>query len=245
MMPILLVSDNQRQIHTYITDFVKKHAIIPSSIFHYKKNTTVISIEQVREIQSYLVRATSMKYLFIIHDFETARKETQNAFLKTLEEKGENAYFIVIVSSIGSLLPTVISRCTIKKLKIKNVPQSGSQTTPYAGISFSGKKLKITQKLKVALSEEDTLFTQSLSQLFVRYTVTDREKAVRLCDMFLTTLHETMKKPQKSNIFLIYVLPKILKEILKTRNFMLKNNVNVQIAIDHILFEMKKIPVDK
>lgn len=227
-MPILLVSNNQRQINTYITDFVEKYAILPSFIFHYKKNPTVISIEQVREIQSHMVRVFSMKRLFVLRDFETARKETQNAFLKTLEEKGDGAYFILIVPSVSSVLPTIASRCAIRKSKVKY------------------EKLKSThQKSKGVCFENDIFFAQSLSQMFARYTVTDREKAVRLCDIFLTTIRDMMKKPQENSHLPLFVLPKILKEIMKTRNLILKNNINGQIAIDHILNEIKKMLIDK
>ncbi|HLD26529.1 MAG TPA: hypothetical protein VJB63_01035 [Patescibacteria group bacterium] len=215
-MPILLISNNVREINRFITDFVKKYAILPFSIFKYKKSPNVISIEHVREVQSHLVRVNVAKRLFILHDFETARKETQNAFLKTLEEKGDTAYFILISSSIGSILPTVISRCTVHKLKMKN------------------------EKLKMTLLKENDFLVQSLPQLFNDYIVTDRDKAIWYCDGFLTTIRKMMKDSQTNNPLPLSTLPKILKEILKTRNLILKNNVNAQIAIDHILYEVKK-----
>ncbi len=76
-----------------------------------------IKIEQIRGLiyQASLKPYEGKKRVFIINDAEKMTPEAQNAFLKLLEEPPQNHIFILIVSNISGLLPTVISRCRIIK----------------------------------------------------------------------------------------------------------------------------------
>lgn len=50
--------------------------------------------------------------VFVIDDAEAMRDESQNALLKTLEEPGEFAHFILLVRARELILPTIASRCS-------------------------------------------------------------------------------------------------------------------------------------
>lgn len=218
MIPILLVSKDGKGRERYINDFVKTHSLTASSVFYYRKNPNVITIEQIREIQSFLTRTSRPEKLFIIDDFETARKATQSAFLKTLEESFNKAFFILVAADQGSILSTVVSRCLVKKIKL-------TRTQP------------------TMLGKEDWL-TPSLPQLFLTYTLKEREKAIKLCDKLTMSLVHMLKFPHGERP--AEAVAKVIKEVLKTRNFIVKNNLNYQIALDHLLITTKKfLTIDK
>src|SRR3972149_144710 len=110
MLPILLISRTNKAHEKFIDAFIKKHAIHPSGIVTIEKEKQSVSIEQIRDIQKMLSRNTGQIQLVVIHDFDTAREEAQNAFLKTLEEKNDHTFFILVVFSDTKILPTIFSR---------------------------------------------------------------------------------------------------------------------------------------
>lgn len=207
MIPILLLSKNLAQTKKYIDSFIKKNALAPSSVFVYHPNPNVITIEQIREINSYFARAVSQLRLFVIYDFDSAKKETQNAFLKTLEEKSQSTQFILTLRDLGYIVSTIISRCKVIKLKVSS------------------------EKAKIEKTQLHAITTQSLATLFASYIVTDREKAVKLLDRFLLFVRDAIQKPHAVSA---------IREILKTRNLLVKNNLSPQIACDHVVIFLKQ-----
>lgn len=207
MFPIILISTNKKQAEEYLGHFIKINQFSPSYIFHYYPEGKVIKISQIREIQRLLIREDKTRKLIIIHDFDTAKVEAQNAFLKTLEEKNEKAQFIMIIGNETQVLPTILSRCKIIKLK------SLTSNSP--------------------LMFDHSLFPQSPSHLLLKYSNTKKEKAVKICDELLWFFRKLLISDisLERTTFII----KIIKEILKVRTFLLRNNLNSQIAIDHLL----------
>jgi len=57
--------------------------------------------------------AQNIRSVYIINDARFFNSESANSFLKTLEEPIANVVFILITSSIDSMLPTIRSRCQL------------------------------------------------------------------------------------------------------------------------------------
>jgi DNA polymerase-3 subunit delta' len=76
-----------------------------------------INIETIRETQRRAsISPQNGKYkIIIIDDADYLNVASQNALLKTLEEPPRNVIIIIIVSNPEKLLPTIVSRCYIKK----------------------------------------------------------------------------------------------------------------------------------
>ncbi len=75
-----------------------------------------IPIDDIREriISPCMLKVpNSMKSVYIINDARFFNSESANCFLKTLEEPTANVIFILITSSIDSMLPTIRSRCQL------------------------------------------------------------------------------------------------------------------------------------
>ncbi len=115
MIPSILVSDRKKEVKQYVSELSKKYSIPHFYIFTYDPEATTITIDQIREIHKFVVNAPFNK-IVIINQFNTAKKEAQNAFLKTLEEHSDNTHFVLVVSTAYGLLPTIESRCHVVRL---------------------------------------------------------------------------------------------------------------------------------
>lgn len=75
----------------------------------------IISVEQVRELNRIVQMSPyeSSYRVCIVSEAEFLNIQAQNALLKTLEEPPRHSILILITSSLGKMLPTVVSRCNI------------------------------------------------------------------------------------------------------------------------------------
>lgn len=88
-----------------------------------KKEATSISIDTIRHIKqlSMLSSYEGGYKVFIIDQAETLQREAANSLLKILEEPPERCVFVLVVSMLGVLPKTIISRCElIKFLPLNN-----------------------------------------------------------------------------------------------------------------------------
>lgn len=87
-------------------------------VTHEKPNT--ISVDDIRAQvnNDVAIKPYSSKFkIYIINEAEKMSTQAQNAILKTLEEPPVYAVFILLVSNINSLLPTILSRCVTLTMK--------------------------------------------------------------------------------------------------------------------------------
>jgi DNA polymerase-3 subunit delta' len=83
-----------------------------------------LKIDQVRELQRELALspAEGAYRVAVFCNFERATPSAANALLKTLEEPAPQVVMILTAAEPGSLLPTIVSRCQI--LKLRPIPKS-------------------------------------------------------------------------------------------------------------------------
>lgn len=79
-----------------------------------------ISIETIREMQrkSAIAQSKGNHKIIIIDDADCLNISSQNALLKTLEEPPEKVILVLIAADPQKLLPTIISRCQIKRFNL-------------------------------------------------------------------------------------------------------------------------------
>ena len=137
-----------------------------------EKEKTTITIDQIRQINGRLAKPIGINRLVIINDFQSSRIEAQNAFLKTLEEKAGEAFFILVCGRLSAVLPTIISRSRVIKLaRQENQP---------------------SQLIK----------TGSLAEMFGQYSGLERkkDKALAICDQLIGSLRNRLvEKPDAVN----------------------------------------------
>ena len=76
-------------------------------------SSPIIKIEAIRQMQDKIARLPilSRQRVVIIDDSQTMNEAASNCLLKTIEEPGEQIYFILVTNSVMALLDTIISRC--------------------------------------------------------------------------------------------------------------------------------------
>ena len=83
-----------------------------------EKGSSSIKVEKIRKIrEDAYIKANEGGYKFyIIQNGDRMTAQSQNAFIKILEEPPKNVVFIILCSSASSLLATVRSRCQIYRV---------------------------------------------------------------------------------------------------------------------------------
>jgi len=111
---ILLVSEKKD-----IEEFLKKNFSKEDIIVSLSPEKNEYSINQIRSLQQEVKYFNPKKRIYVFYEFERSSLESQNAFLKLLEEPPSNVYFILVCQNLYRLLPTVVSRAKVIDLKNK------------------------------------------------------------------------------------------------------------------------------
>ncbi len=81
-----------------------------------EKEKSVVSVYAIREMNTLFLRRANNEFgrrIAIIEDADDMNENAANALLKTLEEPPAGGLIILIVNSLGSILPTIRSRCRL------------------------------------------------------------------------------------------------------------------------------------
>ncbi|KXK10942.1 MAG: DNA polymerase III subunit delta' [Microgenomates bacterium OLB23] len=113
MLPILLIAQQKRAYTKYITQVLKERALHD---VHYFGEDEPLNIETIREINVQALQPSFVKRAFVLIGFDLLKNEGQNAFLKTAEEHRDDIQFILVARDEYRVLPTIISRCVVKRL---------------------------------------------------------------------------------------------------------------------------------
>ena len=100
---------------TYV---LKGNTINLSQSLPSKNKQATIKIEQIRQIRNFLAQKSieSEKKIVLVVNADLLNEAASNCLLKTLEEPA-NGIFILITSSLNSLLDTIVSRCQLIRFK--------------------------------------------------------------------------------------------------------------------------------
>ena len=132
LFPSTLFTSNNDQLIQFEIDKIcqkLKNTITPNNpdIFIINENTGW-TIELTRTIKNWLSQKpfNHQNKIVIIYQVHQFNLESQNALLKSIEEPGENNYFILTSNKPSKIINTIISRSFI--IKLKN-DYSSSQTS--------------------------------------------------------------------------------------------------------------------
>lgn len=146
-----------------------------------------VGINDIRLLQKriFLKPIKSEKKVVILEAFLGMTLESQNAFLKLLEEPPSSTTIIVLVNSIDFLLPTIISRCNILVLEKKEKLDKDT-TQNYLKIlsQIQNKKSLLKLAQDYGKSREEALnFLENLMELAEKNLQNDNSLAPLLKDM--------------------------------------------------------------
>lgn len=89
-------------------------------------DSLAIKVEQIRDLQHILnLHPYESRYrIGLLPDFQVATESAQNAFLKTLEEAPQKAILLLTADSADNLLPTIVSRCEVFRMRPAGVDET-------------------------------------------------------------------------------------------------------------------------
>lgn len=103
-------------------------------------------IDDVRNLQSHTKFRGSNKRYYVFREFQDASIEAMNAFLKLLEEPGENINFILCATNERGIPATILSRCNIIRLGHKKSKDSINSARKFLQLDLS-EQLKTLHEL--------------------------------------------------------------------------------------------------
>ncbi len=212
MIPLILVSPNEKKTEAFISEFKKENDVANHNIFNIFPQNKELSINQIREIKKDVVFDFSEMQLIILHDFDKASYEAQNAFLKTLEEHNSFVQFILIVKNYHKLAPTIVSR---------------------SKIVYSEKKPPLLYEKEIETELERFIKTGNLKILSSESLQTKTaENPIDIFDKIIYVFRQKLSSDKKAST--------VIREILYTKNFVNNNNLDPQWGVDHVIIFIKK-----
>lgn len=154
MHSFLIVSKNKKNALDYVIGECKKNQIdkFDINILTFEKT---IGIENIRNLQKQVIlKPIKSKIKAVILDGSHGLTiEAQNALLKILEEPPANTIMYITIPSKDLMLPTILSRCKVIELKVKDPELSKEENTQYLNVLISllssgvGNRLKLAQDI--------------------------------------------------------------------------------------------------
>ncbi|KKQ98734.1 MAG: polymerase III, delta prime subunit protein [Candidatus Woesebacteria bacterium GW2011_GWC1_43_10b] len=142
MHAYLVIGHESQELEREISNLAKS---LGENIFEFP----ITKINEVRELTKFLKLSFDKPTVILIRNIETATEEALNAFLKTLEEPQKNVKFILTSTSEHKLLPTIISRCQIVRVKGKRSKVNGLNKNPENFIDMSvGEKIAYIDSIR-------------------------------------------------------------------------------------------------
>lgn len=164
-----------------------------------------IKIEQAREVLQFVnLQKIGKARVIIIDEAQAMNAASANALLKTLEEPPESTYFILLVRSLFSLLPTIRSRSQILRFsglsseELKKIGDyeewvlsacggSAEQAELLSGEGWAETRKQALHRLRVALSDSPWKAFDGLKDL-----VKDKETALFVSRTYQKWLREVL-----------------------------------------------------
>lgn len=203
MLPILISVQSREKFDQYIDEYVAQHSLHPSSVYRVHPEKTILSIDQIRDV-SQIAQQAHGPTLIAMYDFHTAKEDSQNALLKTLEENNAHVSFLLAVHDDSDVLPTIRSRTHLIRLEDNQL---------------------VTHELLATYALLDP--TMSLEKWMGKTSGVTRDDAVRLLIELMMYLQSQLRLQPES-----YPYTAALVELLGIYRVLIRNNVNFEYSLD-------------
>ncbi|QQG41408.1 MAG: hypothetical protein HYV90_04605 [Candidatus Woesebacteria bacterium] len=195
MHSFLIIGADSEELKTKSEELAKK---LRAKILNFP----IVKVEDTRNLNDLVRLSFNEPTLVVCERINEAGDEALNAFLKNLEEPQTNIYFVLTAPSIRKVLPTILSRCQVIKIKnqISNIKNGDIGEFMKMDI---GEKLNYIDKIK------------------------DRNKAIELTENVVISLHSQLH----SGVLKYNVIANDIGLALKTLTGLKANgNVNLQLT---------------
>lgn len=125
----------------------------------------LVKIDDVRSLNNLIRLSFDKPTLIVSENIHEAGEEALNAFLKNLEEPQENVYFVLTAPTTRKVLPTIVSRCEIVRIRNQESEIKNEEIEKFLKLP-TGEKLAYIDKIRGR--EEAIEFTESLANFLHR-----------------------------------------------------------------------------
>jgi hypothetical protein len=192
-----------------ITTFVKDQA----NLHWYNKENEGLGIDIVREIislSSYATYKNEDQYYILLH-FDLASIEAQNALLKVLEEPPNKTNLILTAENPNKLLPTILSRCNLIRIMVKETIDT-SIDQEFLNFISAPQKYNYAQAIELAEG------------------IKTKDEALLIISSLLTKVN-SMSSLEKKHL--------LMQNLLNTHR-LIEQNVNIKLALENCFFNILK-----
>ncbi|MEK7061260.1 MAG: hypothetical protein AAB954_01215 [Patescibacteria group bacterium] len=138
-------------------------------------------IADTRELGKVTKLSFNTPTAILINSIDEITEEAGNAFLKNLEEPQENIFYILTANSLAAVLPTIVSRCQIIKVKGQRLKVKNENTEKFLELTTGG-KLAVVDKIKDRGEAKE--FIQNLIEIsHFNLLNSDKNKIITVMDL--------------------------------------------------------------
>ena len=132
MQSFIIAHQDKDKRDEYIETFLNKEMISSFDTIRLIGESS-LGIEEIRLMQKsvFLTPVKGNKKAIILENAQTLTPEAQNALLKLLEEPPAHAIFLLSTTTSDSLMPTILSRCSIITLQPTPVTLTPEESANY------------------------------------------------------------------------------------------------------------------
>lgn len=206
MIPLLIISKDAKLVKNYVNNLK-----LDSLFFEIFPTTKEYSISDIKNINKETKVFHPKIRIYFLPDFHLSSIPAQNSFLKLLEEPPSKIQFILSTDNKNRLLPTIISRVKIVKLRQKESQNEVGQS--------------IVQEIESIINRT----TKRIPLI----TVKDKETTANILLQLIIFFRNKLGSDKKS--------PLIIKEIFYLNRLLENNNLNPQLTMDQVLIFIWKM----
>lgn len=184
------------------------------------KKQNSVSIDQIRLIQDWLNETSNEKKVIIIEGIEGVSEGAKNSLLKLLEEPKENAYIILITSSIHRILPTLLSR--LRKYHFPQISKEYSNKF-LSSTFFESEKFQSIKEYLLRKADIDTKTLRENAEFFITNSI----NKIKIDPVKFMEIASFIESYDMYPMFVEYML-EIISDLYK------KNNLNGKRANHYI-----------
>ena len=226
MQSVLISSKDKNKAKDFAIELSQKRKIdkFDISIFEYEK---ALGINDVRELQKKIfLKPIKGDYKTVAVNTPDITHEAQNAFLKILEEPPESTLIILAVNELGSILPTIISRCKVFDLNKGVTEFTKNEISQYLNILISLSSKGTGERLKLAQDLSKDLPAQA-----------GKEEALISIEKMIMSARDLLLKNSKNKDLLSQYL-NILVSLQRTHTIIKTTNVNLRLALENLFLNL-------
>lgn len=192
-------------------------------LFYFPANSgeNSLGIDAIRNLIKRLSKTTTQakNKVGLIEEAHRMTREAQNALLKTLEEPPPHSVLILTSPKTERLLPTIVSRCEIRRLTPTiDLPQEDSEYQE--AIKAWPEVLRKNRGERLAWVEENK----------IRFT--DKDKTKLWLEAWTSLWRDLVLKQNQAPV------PTLLRQALQARRWLITTNVNPRLLWENFLLQL-------